>query len=159
LVLSLIRISQTTEQYICLQDQKAQNTAGGTFTSGAWQKRDLQTEVSDVWGLASLSSSVITLQPGTYRAKWSCPAFGGVSRHQSRLQNTSDTISYIGTSESLTGSVSNRSVGTARFRITAAKNFELQHQTGVTVVTNGFGAAANLTTEVYSEIEFWREGP
>lgn len=158
LVLALIRIAQTTEQYVCLQDQKAQNTASGTFTSGAWRTRDLQTEVSDVWGLASLSSNVIALQPGTYRARWSCPAFGGVVRHQCRLQNTSDTISYNGTPEALAGSVSNRSHGEARFRITAAKNFELQHQCATTVATNGFGLAGNFTTEVYSEIEFWREG-
>lgn len=159
LVLCNIRIEKLTEQYVCLQDQKAQNTAGGTFTSGAWQKRDLNTEVSDDWNLASLSSSVITLQPGTYRARWSTPAFGPGGRHQSRLQNTSDAISYIGTVDAMTTNVSARSMGEARFRITSAKTFELQDQIAVTVATTGFGQVGNFTTEVYSEIEFWREGP
>ena len=34
--------------YAIIADQKAQNTAGGTFTSGAWRTRDLQTEVAKV---------------------------------------------------------------------------------------------------------------
>lgn len=32
---------------VILQDQKAQNTDGGTFTSGAWRTRDLNTKVTD----------------------------------------------------------------------------------------------------------------
>lgn len=161
LVLANIQIETITEAYILLQDQKAQNTAGGTFTAGAWQKRDLNTEVADTHNLCSLAASVITLQPGTYRAQWSCPAYSSVLSHQSKLINTSDTINYPGTSERTAAATNacTRSVGAARFRITSAKNFELQHQCGQTVATIGFGEKANFTTEVYSQIEFWREGP
>jgi hypothetical protein len=37
----------TSYDYIEIQDQKAQNTNGGTFTSGAWRTRDLNTLVED----------------------------------------------------------------------------------------------------------------
>lgn len=160
LVLANIDIQTIAEAYVLIQDQKAQNTAGGTFTTGAWQKRDLNVKVVDTHNLVSLASSVITLQPGTYRCRWDCPAFSTVLSHQSKLVNTSDTIEYMGTSQrNATGnSVCDRSVGVARFRITSAKNFELQHRCTQTVVTAGFGQAANLGTEVYSTIEFWREG-
>lgn len=160
LVLSNIRLENVTEAYILIQDQKAQNTAGGTFTSGAFQKRDLNTEVVDTHNLAVITASVIALQPGTYRCQWSAPANGGVTdKHQTRLRNTSDTIDYIGTSEQTAVNAQTRSVGSARFRITSTKNFELQHQIQATRATDGFGLAANFTTEVYGIIEFWREGP
>ena len=160
LVLCDIRLEHITEAYVLIQDQKAQNTAGGAFNSGAWQKRDLNTEVADIYGLASLAASVITLQPGTYRVQWSAPGHGALVRHQSRLRNTSDAIDYVGTSEAINAAnTQTRSIGSVRFRITAAKNFELQHQCNTTVATNGFGIQSNFTTEVYSQIEFWREGP
>lgn len=160
LVLANIAIETITEAYILIQDQKTQNTAGGTFTTGAWQKRDLNTEVVDTHNLASIAASVITLQPGTYRCRWDCPTFSTVLAHQSKLINTSDTIEYMGSSQrnATATSVVDRSIGVTRFRITAAKNFELQHRCAQTVATNGFGAVANLGTEVYSTIEFWREG-
>lgn len=159
LALCYVRVERGHDDYILIQDQKAQNSQGGTATSGSWQKRDLNTEVVDTGGLASLASSVITLQPGTYQCRWSAPAHNGVVNHQTRLRNTSDTIDYIGTSERANTAIQTRSMGSARFTITSAKNFELQHQVNTTVATNGFGLASNFTTEVYSMIEFWREGP
>ncbi|SVB60040.1 uncharacterized protein METZ01_LOCUS212894, partial [marine metagenome] len=43
--------------YAIIADQKAQNTAGGTFTSGAWRTRDLNTEITDPDGIVSISSN------------------------------------------------------------------------------------------------------
>lgn len=160
LVLCNIAIQKITEGYVLLQEQQTQNTAGGTFTSGAWQKRLINTEVNDANNLALITSSVIALQPGTYRCQWSAPAYGGATvKHQTRLRNTSDTIDYIGSSEQTVLNAQTRSVGSARFTIASAKNFELQHQISATRATDGFGLPANFATEVYSIIEFWREGP
>jgi hypothetical protein len=156
--LCYIHVERLHDDYVLIQDQKAQNTAGGTATSGSFQKRDLNTEVVDTGGVASLASSVLTLQPGTYRARWTCPAANAVLLHQSRLRNTSDTIDYYGTPGRAGANIQDRSEGAARFTITAAKNFELQHQVGTTIVTNGFGFAGNFGTEVYSILELWREG-
>jgi len=158
LALCYVKVERLHDDYILIQDQKAQNTAGGTATSGSFQKRDLNTEVVDTGGLAAIASSVITLQPGTYRCQWSCPANNAVLQNQSRLRNTSDTIDYMGTTERAGANIQCRSTGAARFTITSAKNFELQHQVNTTVATNGFGVAGNFATEVFSIIEFWREG-
>ena len=62
-------------------------------------------------------------------------------------------IDYKGNIEAPTGS----STVSGRFTITGSKVFELQHQCGTTQVDLGFGAAANFATEVYSEVEFWKE--
>lgn len=161
LALCYVRFIRQKNDYVIIEDQKAQNTAGGTATSGSFQKRDLNTEVTDLAGLASIASSVVTLQPGTYYARWSAPAANGVLTHQTRLRNTADGINYMGTSERAAAAIQNQTVstGSAFFTITAAKTFELQHQVNTTVATTGFGFAANFGTEVYSRLEFIRLGP
>ncbi len=47
--------------YAIIADHKAQNTAGGTFTSGAWRTRDLNTEITDPDGIVSIASDQFTL--------------------------------------------------------------------------------------------------
>ena len=47
-----------------IEDQKSAGTAGGTFTSGAWRTRDLNTEVSDPDGIVSTQSSTAGTQNG-----------------------------------------------------------------------------------------------
>jgi hypothetical protein len=144
--------------YIILQDQKAQNTAGGTATSGSWQTRTLNTEVVDTGNHCTLAANQFTLQPGIYRIRAGAPA-NGVGSHQARLQNiTGGTTTLEGTSERVntTGNTSHSFI-IGRFTITAATVFEIQHQVQVTVATNGFGNQANFTTEIYTTVEIWKE--
>lgn len=146
--------------YILIRDEKAQNTGGGTFTSGAWQTRDLNTEVVDTGGHASLAANQITLAAGTYRYRISAPAFS-VDRHQARLQNITDgTTIEEGTSEYSANSsaiATTQSVLAGRFTIAASKVLEVQHRCGTTRATVGFGSESNFTTEVYTVVELWRE--
>lgn len=145
--------------YVCIEDQKAQNTDGGTFTSGAWQTRPLNTEVSDSQGLSSLAANQVTLAAGTYRVRASAPGHQ-VVRHQARLQNvTAGTTLLTGTSESTaTGAINpTRSFIGGPITVAASQALELQHRCSTTMNTSGFGIACNLTTEVYSRIEFWKE--
>lgn len=145
--------------YILIQDQKAQNTAGGAFTSGAWQTRVLNTEVTDTGDHASVASNQITLQPGTYQAYIICPGVS-VDRHQSRLQNITDaTTTLLGTSVYNASATlhSGVSVISGRFTITSPKVFEVQHRCQTTKATNGFGVESNFTTEVYTSALFLRE--
>lgn len=145
-------------EYVLLQDQKAQNTAGGTFTSGAWRTRDLNTEVTDTANNCSLASNQFTLQPGTYRIKASAPGYL-VNAHQAKLRNITDGSDVLlGTSEYAHGSyaLTIRSWVAGQFTITAAKTFELQHQCGTSQSTTGLGQPANLTTEIYSVVELWK---
>ena len=74
-----------------LADQKASGTAGGTFTSGAWQTRDLNTEVYDRLGILSIASNQFTISTaGTYEISWHTPAYG-TAGHQSLLYNITDS--------------------------------------------------------------------
>lgn len=144
--------------YILVRDEKAQNTNGGTFTSGAWRTRDLNTEVVDTGNFATVASNQITLLPGTYR--FSCSAPGHFcANHQVKLYNISTGADIAaGTSEIISsGSHQTRSFVSGRFTITGSTVVELQHRCITSRSTDGLGLAANLTTEVYAVCEFWRE--
>lgn len=164
-VLSIVRdgtnwlvTSKSKDDYILIRDEKSSGTAGGTFTSGAWQTRDLNTEVTDTGGHASVASNQITLAAGTYRCNIMCPAVG-VATHQAKLYNTTDTADIIlGMNAESTGSaIGSYSIITGRFTITASKVLEVQHRCEATVAGSGFGFASGWGTEVYTTVELIRE--
>ena len=148
------------DAYVCIADEKAQNTNGGTFTSGAWRTRDLNTERADTAGIASLASNQITLPAGTYRAMIMCPT-EYVNKHQARLYNiTGAAVLLTGmSSRALNTSVGNTShaIIQGRFTLAVESVLEVQHRCETTNNTYGFGPAVNFTTEVYTVAEFWRE--
>lgn len=148
------------ENYIHIREEQTSGTAGGTFTSGSWQTRVLNTEVSDIGNNATLASNQITLLKGTYRVKASAPA-SLINGHQTKLYNVTDAADIIiGTPENANAgdlSTQNRSFVNGRFTITATKVLELQHQCITTKATTGLGIGSSIDTEVYSEIEFWKE--
>lgn len=146
--------------FVVLQDQKTANTAGGTFTSGAWQTRVINTEVTDTNNDCTLSSNQITLVAGTYECAITAPAIV-VDRHKARLQNVTDaTTVLLGTTEySNGGTVASMSPSciNGRFTIAGSKALEVQHQCQTTRATNGFGVESNFgVTEIYTEARFWR---
>jgi hypothetical protein len=136
-----------------IEDQKAANTSGGTFTSGADRIRDLNTEVSDLSGLVSLSSNQFTILAGTYDIEWEAPG-REVGLHQSFLYNVTDATEVKrGSSESSpVGASVTRSTGRAIVAITSSKAFEIRHRCGTTASTSGFGIANNFGTEVYTRV-------
>src|SRR6185503_4616539 len=81
--------------YLNYQDQKIQNTAGGTFTSGAWRTRTLNTEAADTGSYGTLASNQITLTAGTYIIRASAPAYR-VNSHILRLQNVTAAATVLG---------------------------------------------------------------
>lgn len=156
------RITAVSQNYLQYRDEKSQNTQGGTFTSGSWQTRTLNTEVSDVGGFGSLSSNQITLTAGTYRIYATAPAYL-VARNQLRLQNVTDTTTLLIGQSCYTPSISSNSMVTFAtlagvFTIGSSKALEIQHQCQTTETTDGFGVAANFTTEVYTVVELWKIG-
>jgi hypothetical protein len=148
--------------YLQYEDQKTAGTNGGTFTSGAWQTRTLNTEVTDTHNLGTLASNQITLAAGTYEIIAHCVA-GYVDSHQARLQNiTAGTTLLTGTCE-YGGHLNadwdgSRSFVQGRFTVAASQALELQHRCQTTKATNGFGVAFNITTEVYSRVVLRRVG-
>jgi hypothetical protein len=146
--------------YVRLEDQKTQNTAGGTFTSGAWQTRVLQTEVTDTGGNCTLASNQITLAAGDYECLIIAPA-SFVDGHQLRLQNVTDATTVIlgqnaYSSANETDLITTPAVVRGVFTIAASKALEVQHRCQVTRATNGFGSELNWGTEVYTVVELWR---
>ena len=145
--------------YAIIADQKAQNTSGGTFTSGAWRTRDLNTEIADPDGIVSISSNQFTLGAGSYLIRWSAPAYR-VNRHQSRLTNITDTVSYNGTSAYVIDSVDTTvsvSAGVVRLTISGNKTFSIEHRCTTTNSSLGFGIEANFGTEQYTTVEIFKE--
>ena len=148
--------------YAAIQDQKTQNTGGGTFTSGAWRTRDLNTLLADRSGIiVALAANQVTLGPGTYKVEASAPAYLA-ARNQTRLQNVTDgTTLRLGSSEycgAANGDVQVRSYVKGEFALQSAKVLELQHQCQTTAATLGFGVPSNFGTEVYSTLEIWLVG-
>lgn len=149
-----------TTLYALLQDQKAQGTHGGTFTSGAWRTRDINTEVSDANAIVTIAANQFTLQAGTYRISASAPAYTG-GTHRIKLYNITDAADEagcLGTSEYY--GTPNRSFLGGAFTIAGAKVFEIRHYTSSTTATYGFGYAANIAgyVEIYTQVEIWKVG-
>jgi hypothetical protein len=146
-------LKDAIDSVIILAEVQTAGTEGGTFTSGAWQTRTLNTEVVDVNGNCALSSNQFTLDAGTYEIFASAPAHE-VAGNQIRLQNTTaaSTI-YEGTSErfNATSGQTGRSFLRYRFTVAASQALELQHKCVTTRATDGFGVALSLgTNEIYS---------
>lgn len=138
-----------------VQDQKASTTDGGTFTSGAWQTRTLNTSVLNTISGASLSSNQITLDAGTYEVVATAQGFR-VNRHQAKLYNVTDAAdTFLGTSEFAdSGADGSGSVSLVRGRFTIAgtKVFELRHRCETTGTTTGFGVQTAWGTNIYSDV-------
>ena len=147
--------------YLEYRDQKATGVDGGTFTSGAWQTRTINAEVSDAGGYGTLSSNQITLAAGTYEFEISVPG-AECNYHQARLRNITDSATQaVGTSEVATNgaAVQSRSLITGRMTLASPKVFEVQHRCSASKNTVGFGEANGFgELEVYTVARFWRIG-
>ena len=148
--------------YAIIADVKADNANAGTFTSGAYRTRDLNTEIADADGIVSISSNQFTLGAGTYLIKWKAPVYA-VGYHKSRLANITDT-SYVNGNAMYSRSASYDSMfatGTARVTISGSKTYEIQHIGNETSSNTGFGLdhvyTNNATEAIYTTVEIFKE--
>lgn len=147
-------------QTALIADTKSQNTGGGTFTSAAWRTRTLNTEISDLNNICSLSSDIFTLSSGTYLIEWTAPAYA-CDRHQTRLYDTTNSavIQYgNGNYANSSNAIENLSVGSAIVVISSDTGYKIEHQCGTDSVTQGFGVEANIGTEVYAQVKITKIG-
>lgn len=147
-------------QTATFNDTKSSGTAGGTFTTGAWRTRDLNTTQFNGITSASLASNQISLPAGTYYVIASAPGFY-VNDHQVRLQNITDSTTTItgqnsGSGEALIVQPSATLSGT--FTIAGTKVFELQHRSGTTKADNGFGASQSWGDNIYGQVSITKVG-
>ena len=136
-------------------------TAGdrGTFTAGAWQTREINTEVVDTDNIVTLSSNQFTLQPGTYQIKFGACAYK-VNRHITRLRQISPLATIAaGSSQYSWATDANLqwSRGFARLTISQATAYEIQHYCQTTGNSNGFGFQMTYSTSDYVQVEIYKE--
>lgn len=146
----------TTLSVAYVKDVKTTNTNGGTFTSGSWVVRTLNTLEGNANSRVSLSSNQITLQPGKYNITATAPGHF-VNSHQTRLFNVTDNVvETLGSSEAAGGggllSTPNctRSHLACFINISTAKVYRLEHRCTTTRTTDGLGVASGFNNEVYS---------
>lgn len=152
--------TQYKEQIAIIENQQTSGTGGGAISgANTWVKSPLNTIVTDPDSIiTSLASDVITLPAGTYGFEWAL-IFYQMMCTQSRMRNTSDSISYLGQSSigSLTANIP--SLGKSpKFTISGSKTFELQAISSGTRSANDFGRGAMQGTEIYSRLIITKYG-
>ena len=137
--------------FAVIADVKPADTNGGTFTSGAWRTRDLNTEIADADSIVSISSNQFTLIAGTYLIQYAAPAYA-VSHHRARLYDITNTVEiaqavqgFAYPDPSLLGDY-NTSIGSARVSIASSTTYEIQHICNTTASSNGFGLGTNMAS-------------
>jgi len=150
-------------EYIKISDQKANNVNGGTFTSGSWQTRVLNSIEVDTGSNATLASNLITLEAGTYIFFAEAPALR-VGSHVAALRNLTDgtTIEVGRAGYSITTSYASPDISTisGRFTIASAKQLTIVHR--CTNTWNNYGFGFNVSSilgapGVFTVIEFWKK--
>jgi hypothetical protein len=139
--------------YAVFADQKAQNTTGGAFTSGAWRQRDLNTTLAntDTTNI-TLGTNDFTLLAGNYFIQWSAPAHA-CNYNQTQLHDGTSTIAVGNSNYSGT---STPGTGVARVTPGTSTTYQIQHQCGTTS-SNGFGVEDNYAVEQYTTVLICKE--
>jgi hypothetical protein len=135
-----------------IQDVKAANTDSGSFNSGAWRTRDLNTLTGDT-AFISVSSNQFILNAGTYSVWFAAPAYS-TNEMKAKIRNiTAGTDALIGES-SFSNAGSGQSIDalvSGRLTPAITTTYELQHYATTTRGTNGFGVKMNVAvSEVYA---------
>lgn len=139
-----------------ISDVKASGATGGTFTSGSWITRDLNTVEGDS-DLVNLSSNQITLRSGRYAIEALAPAYN-VENHVIKLRDVTNGLDLIMGTSSFdesgsglnSGSISHLS-GVVNF--SAATILEIQHRCSATQATSGLGRSTSFgVNEVFSRV-------
>lgn len=145
-----------TQLVAYIKDVKSSGTNGGTFTSGAWQTRDLN-DLSGDTSFLSLASNQFTLSSGKYIIEASAPA-DQVNSHKAMLYNITDSSNEIIGTTARCGtaqSTNNRSYITGTVEISSSKTFEIQDYCQTTRATDGFGVSFGNPSvdEVYTQVK------
>jgi len=148
------------EGLVVLQEQYSSGTDGGTFTSGAWRTRLLNTEVLDADSVASLASNQVTFDDGDYFMIGVASAFD-VASHQARLfdvVNTATLLTGLTAYAGSSGVAGSLAFVAGPVAIANGAVVELQHQCSTTQASTGFGVAGSFNTEVFSALYAWKVG-
>ncbi len=139
-----------------IKDVKASGINGGTFTSGAWRTRDLNTLSGDT-EFVSLSSNQFTLQAGKYHIEAESTV-REVNRNKLKLRNITDSSDDVLGISVFTKAATDDAGNTATFKgvieITTSTTYEIQHRCEITFSGAGFGVASSFgVDEIYSQVK------
>jgi hypothetical protein len=143
-----------------VQEQQTSGTNGGTFTSGAWRTRVLNTEVIDADNIVSISSNQFTPVSGDYIIIGSSPAHRA-GAHKTQVYNATTASAVISGSSSRTRTASDSSQTNSDFVGTFTANgtdaYEIQHQCNNTQANNGLGISTAFgVSEVYTSFTLYK---
>lgn len=153
-------LSATPVQKVAwVKNVQSAGTQGGTFTSGSFVERTLNT-VSGDSEIVTLASNKFTLGAGKYLIEASSPAVY-VDSHIAKLvqdPSGSPTDAIIGSAEvSATGAAaesSSNSLISGVITITASTAFNIQHRCATTRATNGLGIGPSFGVDViYTQVK------
>ena len=149
--------------YAQVCDRKSSGSHGGSFSSGDWRTRELNTEAFDPDGIVTLSSNQFTLQAGSYFINAMAPA-QSVVNHQLRLRNITDSnnalfgfSAYASQSSGNATDDNDYAFLKGRITLSGAKTFELQHRCNTTRNGAGFGQPTGYAEETYASVEIYKE--
>ena len=145
--------------YAVIAKVRASDAGGfGSYTTGDWRTRDIDTEITDEDDIVSISSNQFTLQAGTYLINFGCTMFH-IQTHAIRLQNVTDgTTAGVGNPNAgYTYSATLFTTGVCRVTIASAKAFEVQGYPQTTKATNGMGYAMTGGSCHETRVEIYKE--
>ncbi len=147
--------------FVYVRQEEAAGVDGGTFTSGAFRTRVLNTLViNDIGAGVSLAANELTLPAGTWRCWVSMPSFT-VFGSAGRLFNVTDGVAVpdLITATGLSLDGANPAIMRGQFVLAASKVLRLEHQCVTTRATDGFGlstSAPSAQTSLYTDATFLR---
>ena len=147
--------------FLHIQDQKDPGVDGGTFTSGEWRTRDLNTIVYNTIEGASLSNNIISLPASQYYIEVSAPAYR-IRFVRAAIQNntTQELLALSNTVHvsSAYGEFGSNYINTM-LNLSAATDLSIVQRCTATYSITGFGWASNMGfNEIYTDVKIWRVG-
>jgi len=141
-------------------EQLSNGTDAGDATSGSWQKRNINTEISDTDSIVSIGTdNKITLGAGSYFFQFGAGAYK-VGQHQTRLYNTTGSATVaMGTSAYGDSGVNivTPSIGFGYHAPSSSNVYELNHRFQDDKTGNGLGVSNSFgINEVYSFIVIYK---
>jgi hypothetical protein len=161
---NILAPAATTMRRAVFQDQKSNNTAGGTpVGNNAWYARALNTSVANTITVAngassdaSLASNQITLPAGAYFVSWQS-SFAGTSSTTTRIKSTTTSTELLGANAFCDGTTNTTQIlaGNGVLTLSAPETFELQYMVTASPATTGLGfshGSSLSNTEVYATV-------
>ena len=149
-------IVNAVPRFAIIEDQKAQNTAGGTSATTTWSKRDINTEVVDansIVQIAVTTANTFTVIAGTWDLFIESPFLGSATANTSvriRLWNTTTGQEIVRTPNRYISGALDGDTAQLRYQLTSngTDEYEVQYYSTSGRATNGLGLAINEASAV-----------